>query len=236
MKHMNAYIEIEVPEGHFRAYRALPARTPAPAVVVLQEIFGINEDMKETCHWLAQEGFIALCPDLFWRAQPGLELSSWTESEWQKGLQLYQVYDRDKGVADIAATMAAGRRLPEASGKVGVMGFCLGGLMTFLTVARKGADAGAFYYGGETDKYVAESAGIHTPLLMHLAEEDEFIPVQARQAIVDSVSGLPNVEVHIYPGCHHAFARHNGAHYDRNSALRANARTIAFLKTHLTCT
>ncbi len=77
MKHMNAYIEIEVPEGHFRAYRALPARTPAPAVVVLQEIFGINEDMKETRHWLAQEGFIASCPDIFWRAEPGLELSSW---------------------------------------------------------------------------------------------------------------------------------------------------------------
>ncbi len=222
-----------MPEGRFRAYRAIPAHTPAPVVVVLQEIFGINEDMKETCHWLAQEGFIALCPDLFWRAEPGLELSSWTESEWQKGLELYQRYDRDRGVADIASVMAAARRLPEASGKVGVMGFCLGGLMTFLTVARTGADAGAFYYGGETDKYVAESAGIHTPLLMHLAEEDEFIPPRARQAIVDSVSALPNVELHTYAGCHHAFARHNGAHYDRDSAQRANARTIAFLKTHL---
>jgi carboxymethylenebutenolidase len=230
---MNEYIDIDVPEGYFRAYRAHPAHTPAPVVVVLQEIFGINEDMKETCHWLAQEGFIALCPDLFWRVEPGLELSSWAEAEWQKGLQLYQTYDQEKGVSDIAATMTVGRSLPEASGSVGVMGFCLGGLMTFLTVARQGADAAAFYYGGETDKYVGESAGIRTLLLMHLAEEDEFIPPQARQAIVDSVSGLPNIEVHTYAGCHHAFARHNGAHSDRNAAERANARTATFLKTHL---
>jgi carboxymethylenebutenolidase len=230
---MSDYIDINTPDGSFHAYRVLPAVTPAPVVVVLQEIFGINADMKETCRWLAQQGFIALCPDLFWRDEPGLSPSSWTESEWKKGLQLYQAYDRDRGVADVAATMEVGRRLPQASGKVGVMGFCLGGLMTFLTAARTGADAAVSYYGGETDKYTVESAAIRTPLLMHLGEEDEFIPPAARQKIVESVQGNARVQVHTYPGCMHAFARHNGTHYVAAAAEQANARTIGFLKAQL---
>jgi carboxymethylenebutenolidase len=203
---MNDYIDINTPDGTFRAYRALPAVTPAPAVVVLQEIFGINADMKETCQWLAGQGFIALCPDLFWRIEPGLSMSSWSESEWKKGFQLYQAYDRDLGVTDIAATMDAGRKLPQATGKAGVMGFCLGGLMTFLIAARQKPDAAVVYYGGETDKYVAESAAIRSPMLMHLAEEDEFIPPPARQKIIESVKDNPQVQVHTYPGCMHAFA------------------------------
>lgn len=230
---MNDFIEVKAGDRSFKVYCVLPGRTPAPAVVVLHEIFGINDDMKETCHWLASRGFIALCPDLFWRDAPGLSLSSWSESEWKRGLELYQAYDRNVGVTDIGLVVDAGRTMKEATGKVGVMGYCLGGLLTFLTAARKGADAAVCYYGGETDKYVNESGAIRTPMLMHMGENDEFIPPPARQKIVDSVKSNQHVQVFTYPGCMHAFARNTGTHYDATAATSANERTATFFKSLL---
>lgn len=231
---MSDYIDIETTDGSFQAYLVLPSVTPAPAIVVLQEIFGINADLKETCQWLAGEGFIAICPDLFWRAEPGLSLSSFSEAEWQKGLALYQAYDRDLGVEDVAETIDVVRQLPECSGKVAVMGFCLGGLMTFLTAARQDPDAAVEYYGGDTESYLDESDAIETPLLMHLAGDDEFMTKAAQAKIIEAVKDNPNVQVFTYPGCSHAFARNHGAHYDADAAVLAHSRTIGFLSEQLT--
>jgi carboxymethylenebutenolidase len=230
---MSEYIDIETTDGSFKAYLVLPKVTPAPAVVVLQEIFGINADLKETCEWLAREGFIAVCPDLFWRSEPGLSLSSFSEAEWKKGLALYQAYDRDLGVGDVAETIDVVRQLPECSGKVAVMGFCLGGLMTFLAAAREQPDAAVEYYGGDTESYVDESAAIDAPLLMHLAGDDEFMTKAAQAKIIEAVKDNPNVQVFTYPGCNHAFARNNGAHYDAAAAKLAHSRTISFLNEKL---
>jgi carboxymethylenebutenolidase len=230
---MSDFIHIDAADGRFEAYRVLPETTPAPAVVVLQEIFGINADMKQTCGWLASQGFIAVCPDLFWRAAPGLSLSSWSEPEWKRGFELYSAYDRDLGVADVQLTLDACRRMPECSGKVAVMGFCLGGLMTFLTAARGKPDAAVAYYGGDTDRYVGESGNIGTPMLMHLGEEDEFISKAAQQTIRSAVAANPSVRVYSYPGCYHAFARNTGTHYDPGAAHTANARTVEFFRDHL---
>jgi carboxymethylenebutenolidase len=118
---MSATIKIVTSGGVFSAYVAKPAAASAPAVVVLQEIFGVNADMRETCRELADKGYIAVCPDLFWRQQPGLDLSHWSEAEWKKALALYAAYDFDAGLSDIIATVAAARTLDGASGKVGVM-------------------------------------------------------------------------------------------------------------------
>ena len=230
---MSEFIDIATPDGPFRAYVETPQVAKAPAVVVLQEIFGINVDMKETCAWLASEGFIAVCPDLFWRMEPGVSMSSLNEAEWKKGFGFYQRFNRDLGVADIAATIETARKLPKSTGRVGVTGFCLGGLMTFLTAARKSPDAAVAYYGGETDKYIDEARGITRPLMIHLAEADEFIGPPAREQIIAGVKGNPLVTVHTYPGCNHAFARHHGVHYDAAAATTANARTVAFLKKNL---
>jgi carboxymethylenebutenolidase len=230
---MSEFIDIATPDGTFRAYVETPSAPKAPAIVVLQEIFGINEDMKETCAWLASEGFIAVCPDLFWRIEPGVSMSSLNEAEWKKGFEFYQRFNRDLGVADIAATIEAARKLPKSTGRVGVTGFCLGGLMTFLTAARKSPEAAVAYYGGETDKYIDEARGLTRPLMMHLGEADEFINAAAREKIIASVKGNPHVTVYTYPGSMHAFARHHGVHYDETAATAANGRTIAFFKKHL---
>jgi carboxymethylenebutenolidase len=230
---MKDRITIEGRDGAFGAYVARPKTLPAPAVVVLQEIFGVNMDMRETCDELAARGFIAVCPDLFWRQEPGLDLNHWSDAEWKKGLALYAVYDRDKGVRDIVDTAHAAGRLEGASGKVGVMGFCLGGLMTFLTAAREKIDAAVAYHGGETEKYLDEADKITAPMLMHLAEEDEFISKEAQTKIKAALSNKPNVEIYSYPGCNHAFARHTGTHYNAAAAAKANGRTWQFLHDHL---
>ena len=228
---MHDRITITTPDGSFHAHVVRPARAVAPAIVVGQEIFGINADMRETCAELAAQGFIAICPDLFWRQEPGVELSHL--HDWDHALRLYMAFDRDKGVADIAATVQVARTLQGASGKVGVMGYCLGGLMTFLTAARTPVDAAVAYYGGETDKYVQEMPAVAGPLLMHLGEEDEFISTDAQRAITNAAHGLANVQVHRYAGCMHAFARHGGTHYDAAAARLANGRTHDFLVRHL---
>jgi carboxymethylenebutenolidase len=230
---MKDRITIEGRDGAFGAYMAPPKTLPAPAVVVLQEIFGVNMDMRETCDELAARGFIAVCPDLFWRQEPGLDLNHWSDAEWKKGLALYAAYDRDKGVRDIVDTAHAAGQLEGASGKVGVMGFCLGGLMTFLTAAREKIDAAVAYHGGDTEKYLDEADKITAPMLMHLAEEDEFISKEAQTRIKAALSNKPNVEIYSYPGCNHAFARHTGTYYNAAAAAKANGRTWQFLHDHL---
>jgi carboxymethylenebutenolidase len=230
---MQPQITISSPDGRFQAYVARPNKPLAPAVVVLHEVFGVNNDMRKTCDELAANGFIAVCPDLFWRQEAGVDLNNWSDAEWKKGLALYAAYDRDKGVRDIADTARAVGQIDGASGKVGVMGFCLGGLMAFLTAARETVDAAVAYHGGDTEKYLDEAGKITAPMLMHLADEDEFISKDAQAHIKAALSGKSNVQIYSYPGCNHAFARHSGTHYNAEAAAKANGRTWQFLAGHL---
>src|ERR1700729_4269221 len=200
--------------GTFAAYIAKPKISPAPAVVVLQELFGVNADIRQTCDELAEAGFIAVAPDLFWRQEPGVDLSVTSEADWQHGLRLYQAYDRDAGVRDINETLDAVAKLPECSGKIAVQGYCLGALMTFLTAVRCHVDAAVAYHGGDTEKNLGEVGNLSAPLLMHLGEEDELISKAAQAQIKKALAGTPLAAVYSYPGQRHAFARHNGAHYD----------------------
>ncbi|CAN5210300.1 dienelactone hydrolase family protein [soil metagenome] len=230
---MNEFIEVSVPDGRFHAYVAYPAVTPAPSVVVLQEIFGINADMRATCQELAAQGYVAVCPDLFWRMEPGVVMTDRTEPEWAKGFSLYTAYDLDKGVDDIVATIAAARALPQSNDRSALMGFCLGGLMTWLTTAALEVDAAVAYYPGNADKHLEVTPRIASPMLVHLAEEDEYISKDAQKAIAEALSPLPDVNVHRYPGCMHAFARHSGIHFNAEAASLANGRTAKFLADHL---
>jgi carboxymethylenebutenolidase len=230
---MNPTLEVNTPDGTFKAYIARPAILPAPAIVVVQEIFGVNADLRDTCDELAKQGYFALSPDLFWRMEPGVDLSDQTEAEWKKGFSLYTAFDYPSGVSDIAATLQLARTLSGSSGKVGLMGYCLGGLMTFLTTARRGADASVVFYGGNTEKHLDEARNIKNPLMMHLGEEDEYISKAAQTAIIAALAGNTFCQVLTYPGCSHAFARHRGIHFDKNAAELANRRTAEFFQRHL---
>ncbi len=219
--------------GTFDAYIARPKSSPAPAVVVLQELFGVNDDIRKTCDELAEQGFIAVAPELYWRQERGLDLSVTSEADWQHGLRLNQAYDRDAGAKDIRDTANAVAKLPECTGKVAILGYCIGGLMTFLTTVRFGADAAVAYHGGDTEKYLDEVGRLDSPLLMHLGEEDEFISKAAQAEIKAVLAGKPNAIVYSYPGQYHAFSRHNGAHYNAAAAALAHERTYEFLHRHL---
>src|SRR5580692_10850943 len=230
---MENQIIIESPDGTFRAYIARPAKLPAPAVVVLQELFGVNADIRATCDELAIQGFIAVAPDLFWRQEPGVDLGVRSDADWQHGLRLYGAYNRDAGAQDIRETIRAAAALPESTGKVAVQGYCLGALMAFIVAARYEVDAAVAYHGGDTEKYLGEVGGLRAPLLMHLGEEDEFISKTAQAQIKAALARKANATIYSYPGQRHAFSRHNGAHYDAAAAVQANRRTIQFLNQQL---
>ena len=231
---MKDRITIEGRDGAFGAYIAQPKALPAPVVVVLHEVFGVNADIRKTCDELAEQGFLAVAPDLFWRQEPGVDLSNVTsDADWQHGLRLYGAYDRDAGAKDVKDTLDTVAKLPECTGKIAVLGYCLGGLMTFLTAVRCGADAAVAYHGGDTEKYLGEIDGLDTPLLMHLAEEDEFISKAAQAEIKAALAKKPNTIVYSYPDQNHAFSRHGGTHYNANAAALAHERTYAFLNRQL---
>ncbi|MGB7666190.1 MAG: dienelactone hydrolase family protein [Candidatus Acidiferrales bacterium] len=230
---MNDRITIESRDGSFDGYISRPKTLPAPAVVVLHEVFGVNADIRKTCDELVEQGFIGVAPDLFWRQEPGVDLSVTSEPDWQHGLRLYQAYDRDAGARDVKDTTNVVAKLPECTGKVAVLGYCLGGLMTFLTTVRYGADAAVVYHGGDTEKYLGEVDGLNAPMLMHLGEEDEFISKPAQAAIKTALAKKPNATVYSYPGQSHAFSRHGGAHYNAEAAALAHERTKEFLHQHL---
>jgi carboxymethylenebutenolidase len=230
---MNDRITIEGRDGTFGAYLARPKILPAPAVVVLQELFGVNADIRKTCDELAEQGFLAVAPDLFWRQEPGVDLSVTSEADWQHGLRLYQAYDRDAGAIDVKDTANAVSKLIGCTGNVAVLGYCLGALMAFLTAVRYGVDAAIAYHGGDTEKYLGEVDRLGAPLLMHLAEEDEFISKSAQAEIKAALADKPNATVFSYPGQNHAFSRHNGAHYNAAAAALAHKRTNEFLHQQL---
>jgi carboxymethylenebutenolidase len=230
---MKDQITINGQDGAFYAYIARPEGLPAPAVVVLQELFGVNADIREKCDELAAQGFIAVAPDLFWRQEPGVDLSVTSETDWQHGLRLYQAYDRDAGARDVKDTADTVARMSECTGKVAVLGYCLGALMTFLTAVRYRIDSAVAYHGSDTEKYLGEVGGLHAPLLMHLAEEDEFISKPAQTEIKAALARKPNATVYSYPGQCHAFTRNNGAHYNAAAAALANGRTSEFLNQQL---
>jgi len=230
---MENQIVIESPDGKFSAYISRPANLPAPAVVVLHEVFGVNADVRATCDELAAQGYIAIAPDLFWRQEPGVDLDVISEADWQHGLRLYTAFDRDAGARDIMETVRTAVKLRDSTGKVALLGYCLGGLMVFLTAARYEVDAAVAYHGGETEKYLAEVGGLHAPLLMHLAEEDEYISKAAQAEIKAALARKANASVYSYPGQRHAFSRHKGAHYDAAAAALANRRTSQFLAQQL---
>jgi carboxymethylenebutenolidase len=221
-------------DGSFEAYVARPeGEGPWPAVVVIQEIFGVNAVMRGTCDRLAGEGYLAVCPDLFWRIQPGIDITDQSQAEWDQAMGYLGQFDTDKGIDDIRATIDAARKSPDCTGRVGDVGYCLGGKLAFLTAARTDADASVSYYGIGLQGLVGEAEKLAHPLLMHIAEEDAYFPKEAQAVVIGALKDHPQVTIHTYPGCDHAFARPGGAHFDAQAAELANSRTAAFFRKYL---
>ena len=217
--------------GEFSAFVYEPAarNEPAGAVVVIQEIFGVNDALRATCEEMAAQGFIAIAPDLFWRQEPGVNLTDKSEAEWQKAFALMNGFDQDKGVEDLKTTLEAARALPGANGKAGTIGFCLGGRLAVMMATRSDADVNVSYYGVGLDGLVPEFENIEAPLVMHIAELDEYCPPEVVEKVLDGAEDNAFIDAFTYPDVHHAFARVNGVHYDARAAAIANGRTTEIL-------
>lgn len=219
--------------GSFSAYVATPSAATAPGLLVIQEIFGVNQVMRDLCDAFAAQGYLAVCPDLFWRQEPGIDITDQSEAEWNKAFSLYQGFDEDLGVEDLKATLAFLREHPETTDKAGTVGYCLGGKLAYLMATRSDVDCAVAFYGVGIEKALDEAAGIQTPLMLQIAEKDQFCPPEAQTAIKDALGGHAHVTIHSYAGVDHAFARPGGAHYDAAAATLANQRRDTFFKDHL---
>lgn len=226
-------ITLTSPDGKFGAYLAQPASNKGPGIVVIQEIFGVNQVVRSICDGLATQGYFALAPDLFWRIEPNIQITDKSEAEWKKAFELYQKFNVDTGVKDIQLALTHLRGVPGAGPKIGAVGYCLGGLLAYLTAARTNVDAAVGYYGVSIEQYLNEKDKIKKPLLLHIAEKDQFVPAGAQQQIIDAFAGHALVTTHRYSGVDHAFARVGGQHYDKAAADLANQRTAEFFQTHL---
>ncbi|MCG8359794.1 MAG: dienelactone hydrolase family protein [Kiloniellales bacterium] len=226
-------ITIEGGDGAFGAYVALPASTPAPGLVVAQEIFGVNAVMRGICDWLAGAGYVACCPDLFWRIEPGIQITDKTPAEWERAFELFGLFDVDKGIDDMKATLAQLRGHGACNGKAGSVGYCLGGKIAYLMATRSDADANISYYGVGLDELLGEAAQITRPLMLHVASKDQFVPPEAQDKIKAGLAGHAQVTLHVYDGQDHAFAREGGEHYDKSAAELANGRSLDFFAEHL---
>ena len=152
--------------GDFSAYVAESKGTPTAAIIVIQEIFGVNPGIRQKCDSWAKAGYLAVAPDLFWRIEPGVDITDQSKAEWDKAFSLYNVFDVDLGVKDIDSTIDAIRADDGCSGKVGSVGFCLGGLLAFLTATRTDVDAAVGYYGVGIEKYTGEADQIEGALML----------------------------------------------------------------------
>ena len=220
--------------GSVAGYLAVPESGSGPGLVIAQEIFGVNATMREVADHFAEEGYVALVPDLFWRMEPGIELA-YTPEDWQKAFGYFGKFNVDKGVDDMQAAITALRARAEVKGEgrskpVGTIGYCLGGKLAYLAACRTDADVSVGYYGVGIEAVLGEADKIKRPLVLHIAELDKFCPPEARAQIVQALQGRPGVTTYVYPGTDHAFARVGGDHYHRPSALMAHERTIAALR------
>ena len=224
---MGEWVEVQGPDGAFKAYVARPSGTPKGAVVAIQEIFGVNAVMRGKADWLASEGFLAVSPDLFWRIKPGIDLTDQSEAEWKQALDYMNQLDKNASVKDVQATLAWARS--QGVSKVGALGYCMGGYIAFLAACRTDSDATVAYHGGGIHTALGEAGGIRKPVMLHNPMKDGFIPREALDTIRETLASNPLVTVCEYAEQDHAFTREGGAHYDEAAKQLADGRTIAFL-------
>lgn len=214
-------------DGNFDVYIARPAGTPRSAIIVIQEIFGVNAGIRRKCDRLAEDGYLAVAPDLFWRLQPGIQLDPDIEPEFQQALDWMGKFNQDQGIRDIEATIHYIRR-KEGVEKVGCVGYCLGGRLAFMTAARTDVDATVGYYGVGIDGLLGEKHAIARPLMLHIPTDDGFVDKAAQRAMHAGLDDHPRVILYDYDGLDHGFATEFGKRRNDAAAKLADSRTSAF--------
>lgn len=218
--------------GEFRAYMTIPDGGKGPGVVLLQEIFGVNRHIRSIADKLADEGFTVVAPDLFWRLEPGFEVG-YEGEDFERALAYYPKFNQELGLSDIGCTLKKLRSMPECTGRVGVMGFCLGGKLAYLCAVRLGFDVAVSYYGGGVQDHLDEASHLGCHLVIHLGETDDLIPPPAMAKIQETFEGDELADVYVYSGAEHGFNCDERASYHAEAAENAWARSLEALKSGL---
>ncbi|WP_312437808.1 dienelactone hydrolase family protein [Janthinobacterium sp.] len=226
------WIDIAGPEGTFPAYLAVPHLGKGPGIILLQEIFGVNEHIRTVAEQYAADGYVVLVPDLFWREGKHIELG-YDEAGWKRAVELMQASDNEHALTDINATVAALRARPEVEGKIASLGYCMGGRLAYQAAAAGLVDAAVAYYGGGIQNKLDLADQVKVPLLMHFGSNDSHIPSEAVQAIAERFEQREEVEIHIYPGAEHGFNCNYRDSYDMRSSVQAHGNTLVFLSENL---
>ena len=226
------WIDIAGPEGTFPAYLAVPHLGKGPGIILLQEIFGVNEHIRTVAEQYAADGYVVLVPDLFWREGKHIELG-YDEAGWKRAVELMQASDNEHALTDINATVAALRARPEVEGKIASLGYCMGGRLAYQAAAAGLVDTAVAYYGGGIQNKLDLADQVKVPLLMHFGGNDSHIPSEAVQAIAERFEQREEVEIHIYPGAEHGFNCNYRDSYDMRSSVQAHGNTLVFLSENL---
>jgi len=226
----NKKLSVTVEPGKsFDAYVALPPAGAGPAVVILQEIFGVNKSLRDVADSYAEEGYVAVVPDLFWRFGHGIELG-YEPQDFEKAMDYYKRFSEDDAVKDIAATLKAVRAMPELRGKIGTVGFCLGGKLAYLAAAHTDVDCAVCYYGVGIQERLEDVARIECPIVFHFGDQDGLTPLAAVEQVRAAVAGREGVELYVYAGAGHAFASRDRDTFVKPAAMMAHSRSIAALR------
>lgn len=229
-EHKGTEIEIGAADGGtFVAYLSLPPSRPAPGLLVLPEIYNINDHIRAVCDSFAADGFVVLAPDVFWRLEPGTWLA-YTDEGRKHARAMNARLDVDALMDDLGPCIAALRAHPDCTGKVGATGFCLGGKLAYLCATRHDIDAAVTYYGVKIEDYLDEADRARCPMVMHFAGNDSHVPPEAVARIEARMAGRDNVAIHVYPGAEHAFNRKGYPPYHAAHAETAMARTLALFR------
>lgn len=212
----------------FQGYLALPPTGTGPGIVLIQEIFGVNSHIKAVADQYALDGYVVLAPDLFWRQQPGVNLG-YSEADFGKAIGFMQKMDFALAIQDLTSTVAALRARPECTGKVASLGFCMGGLLSYLSAANAGVDAAVCYYPGSIENQLDQADKVQCPILIHFAEKDHYIAPAAVKAVQTRFADAKNAVIEVYPGVDHGFNCWERPAYDQKTSSLAHGLSLSFL-------
>ena len=227
------WIDVQAADGGtFKAYLSEPPTGRGPGILLIQEIFGVNEHIRAVADQYAMDGYTVLAPDVFWREAPGIELGYGPDG-FAKGVELVQRAKFSQCVVDLADALKVLRGLPECTGRAAALGFCMGGRLSYHLAAETDVDAAVCYYGGGIPTVLGEAAKIRAPILFHFAENDSYIPLAGVQAVRDTFGMRENTMIELYSGVEHGFNCWARSNYDQRAAALARGRSLAFLATNL---
>ena len=214
----------------FSGYLSLPPTGTGPGIVLIQEIFGVNSHIRAVADQYALDGYVVLAPDLFWRQKPGVQLG-YGEADFNTAIGMMQQLDFSLAVADLKSTVQALRLRSECSGTVASLGFCMGGLLSYLSAVGAGVDAAICYYPGSIDSHLDKASRVTCPLLIHFAEQDHYISATAVSTVQAAFAGTTNVTIKVYPGVDHGFNCWERPAYNQQASAQAHGASLAFMAT-----